>query len=186
VDSALEKAGKTAFPDFDLEVVASCPSTQDLALQKAAGGGPEGFCVVALTQTEGRGRQGRSWSAEPGSSLLCSLVLRPSEELRPLLTLMAGVVVAEAVAQLAGVEVRLKWPNDVLVEGKKLAGILAEASGDADRYRGFAEECMAEYDLDGWTVDDLKPYVFVTRDFGKTFQSASGNLPSSGNVRATS
>ena len=94
-------------------------STNHRARALALAGAPHGALVTAGVQTAGRGRQGRSWTAPPGSSLLLSLVLR---ELDALLSLRAGL----AVADLAGPRARVKWPNDVLVDGRKVAGILAE------------------------------------------------------------
>jgi BirA family biotin operon repressor/biotin-[acetyl-CoA-carboxylase] ligase len=98
-------------------------STNEHARGLAAGGAPHGTLVTASSQSAGRGRQGRSWEAPPGSSLLMSLVLREPSDLLPL---AAGV----AVAQACGPEAQVKWPNDVVVaEGgglRKLAGILAE------------------------------------------------------------
>ena len=94
-------------------------STNERARALALAGAPHGTLVTAGVQTAGRGRQGRTWTAPPGSSLLLSLVLR---ELDPLLSLRAGL----AVADLAGPAARVKWPNDVLVDGRKVAGILAE------------------------------------------------------------
>ncbi len=104
-------------------------STNDLARELAAAGAPHGTLVTAAVQTAGRGRQGRSWSAPAGSSLLCSLVIR---EPPPLVSLRAGVAVAHLVDAAAGGErtgfgpARVKWPNDVLVGGRKVAGILVE------------------------------------------------------------
>jgi BirA family transcriptional regulator, biotin operon repressor / biotin---[acetyl-CoA-carboxylase] ligase len=95
-------------------------STNDRARDLAARGAPHGTIVTAGVQTAGRGRQGRTWTAPPGSSLLLSLVLRSSDGLLPL---RAGL----AVADLAGPGARVKWPNDVLIDGRKVAGILAEA-----------------------------------------------------------
>jgi BirA family transcriptional regulator, biotin operon repressor / biotin---[acetyl-CoA-carboxylase] ligase len=95
-------------------------STNDRARALAAAGAPHGTLVTAGEQTAGRGRQGRTWSAPPGRALLCSLVLRDYD---PLLPLRAGL----AVADLAGDAARVKWPNDVLVDGRKVAGILVEA-----------------------------------------------------------
>jgi BirA family transcriptional regulator, biotin operon repressor / biotin---[acetyl-CoA-carboxylase] ligase len=94
-------------------------STNDRARELAIAGVPHGTLVTAGAQTAGRGRQGRTWIAPPGSALLLSLVLL---ELDPLLSLRAGL----AVADVAGPAARVKWPNDVLVEGRKVAGILAE------------------------------------------------------------
>jgi BirA family transcriptional regulator, biotin operon repressor / biotin---[acetyl-CoA-carboxylase] ligase len=94
-------------------------STNDRARALAAAGAPHGTLVTASEQSAGRGRQGRSWSAPAGHALLMSVVLR---EPRPLLPLAAAVAVAGA----AGDEARIKWPNDVLVDGRKVSGILAE------------------------------------------------------------
>jgi len=94
-------------------------STNDRARTLAAAGAPHGTVVSAAEQTAGRGRQGRTWSAPPGRALLVSVVLRDPPTLLPL-------TAALAVAEIAGDEARIKWPNDVLVDGRKIAGILAE------------------------------------------------------------
>ena len=95
-------------------------STNDRARALAAAGAPHGALVTAAAQTAGRGRQGRTWAAPPGRALLMSLVLRAPDRMLPL---AAAVAVAEA----AGERAAIKWPNDVLLEGRKVAGILAEA-----------------------------------------------------------
>jgi BirA family transcriptional regulator, biotin operon repressor / biotin---[acetyl-CoA-carboxylase] ligase len=95
-------------------------STNDRARGLAAEGAPHGTLVTARAQTAGRGRVGRTWVGPPGRALLMSLVLR---ELDPLLPLRAGL----AVADLAGEGAQVKWPNDVWLEGRKVAGILVEA-----------------------------------------------------------
>jgi BirA family transcriptional regulator, biotin operon repressor / biotin---[acetyl-CoA-carboxylase] ligase len=95
-------------------------STNDRARALAAAGAPHGTLVTAGVQTAGRGRQGRSWSAPPGRALLMSLVLREPGRLLPL-------AAAVAVAEVAGPDARIKWPNDVLAGGGKVAGILAES-----------------------------------------------------------
>ncbi|HEX4011409.1 MAG TPA: biotin--[acetyl-CoA-carboxylase] ligase [Solirubrobacteraceae bacterium] len=94
-------------------------STNTRARELAAAGAPAGMLVTAAQQTAGRGRQGRSWSAPPGRALLCSLIVAGTP---PLLSLAAGV----AVAEVAGPGAQLKWPNDVVRDGRKLAGILTE------------------------------------------------------------
>jgi BirA family biotin operon repressor/biotin-[acetyl-CoA-carboxylase] ligase len=94
-------------------------STSTRARELAAAGAPHGTLVTAAEQTVGRGRQGRTWTAPAGRALLCSLVIREPSRLLPL---AAGV----AVAHTAGPQARVKWPNDVLVEDRKLAGILVE------------------------------------------------------------
>jgi len=97
----------------------STGSTSLDARALALAGAPHGTLVTALQQHDGRGRQGRRWHAPPGGALLCSLVLRDPP---PLLAIIAGV----AVAELVGPEAMLKWPNDVLAGGRKVAGILIE------------------------------------------------------------
>jgi BirA family biotin operon repressor/biotin-[acetyl-CoA-carboxylase] ligase len=104
-------------------------STQTVALSLAEQGAPDGTVVVADSQSAGRGRRGRTWHDEPGASLLVSIVVRPrlpSTRL-PLLSLASGVVVAATLDRVAAVNARLKWPNDVLVGGRKIAGILLES-----------------------------------------------------------
>jgi BirA family biotin operon repressor/biotin-[acetyl-CoA-carboxylase] ligase len=104
-------------------------STQPIAFAIAADGAPDRSVVIADSQAAGRGRRGRTWHDEPGASLLVSIVLRPrvSPARLPTLSLTAGVALAEALERAAGLAVRLKWPNDVLVGGRKLAGILLES-----------------------------------------------------------
>ena len=104
-------------------------STNTTALDMAARGEPEWTLVAAGHQTGGRGRLGREWVSEPGGSLLFSFVLRPPlpPDRALLLTLLAGVSMAEACEAAAGDDVRCKWPNDLLLDGRKVGGILAEA-----------------------------------------------------------
>jgi BirA family biotin operon repressor/biotin-[acetyl-CoA-carboxylase] ligase len=94
-------------------------STNDRARDLAQAGAPHGTLVTAAEQTAGRGRQGRTWTAPPGSALLLSVVLRDPPALLPL-------AAALAVAEVAGAGAQIKWPNDVLLDGRKVAGILAE------------------------------------------------------------
>ncbi len=104
-------------------------STNSLIRERAFAGVAEGLVIVANEQTAGRGRRGRSWSAPAGSSLLLSLLLRPtwlvpSESF--LLTMLAAVAISEAIERETSCRVELKWPNDLLINGRKLAGILVE------------------------------------------------------------
>jgi len=107
-------------------------STQTLAFALASAGAADGTAVVADSQAAGRGRRGRVWIDEPGASLLVSILLRPRLDAArlPGLSLAAGVAVAEALMRAAGVTPRLKWPNDVLLTGRKVAGILLESRLD--------------------------------------------------------
>ena len=112
-------------------------STNDLAKELAVQGAPEGTVVVAEAQTGGRGRLGREWNSPPGVGLYVSLGLRPMlppMEL-PQITLTAAVAVVRAVRRVAGVAPGIKWPNDLLLYGKKLGGILTEMETESDRIR---------------------------------------------------
>src|SRR6266568_1323624 len=104
-------------------------STSDLLKEKAREGAPEWAAVLADEQTGGRGRQGRAWASPPGG-LYLSVLLRPRFAPASLIPLAAGVAVVEALGE-HGVTAELKWPNDVLAGGRKLAGILAEASSSS-------------------------------------------------------
>ena len=105
--------------------VETCASTNDLAWKEALAGAPDGTAIFAEEQTQGRGRFGRAWIAPKGKSILCSLILRPEIDVDrvPLITALGALAVADVV----GDEARIRFPNDVMVEGKKIAGILVEA-----------------------------------------------------------
>jgi BirA family biotin operon repressor/biotin-[acetyl-CoA-carboxylase] ligase len=104
------------------------PSTNDLAAREGERGQPEGLVVVADAQSAGRGRVGRSWASPPGAGLYVSVLLRPTRRDLGLLTIAAGVALAEGVQASTGLDVSLKWPNDLQVGPRKLGGILAEAT----------------------------------------------------------
>ena len=107
---------------------AECETTQDLL----AGDAPEGAVATTDHQRAGRGRLGRSWDDQPGAALLVSVVLRPpAGAATAQLSLVCALSVAETVERTAALEARVKWPNDVLVEGRKVAGILLEARDGA-------------------------------------------------------
>jgi len=118
-----------------VHVAESVNSTNDLARSLARAGAVEGTLVIADEQSAGRGRLGRQWWAPPGSSLLLSLVLRPpvAAPQTVWLTMIAGLACAEAVESHTGLRPGLKWPNDVVFSGRKLAGILTEVETAADQ-----------------------------------------------------
>ncbi|MFL5834040.1 MAG: biotin--[acetyl-CoA-carboxylase] ligase [Solirubrobacterales bacterium] len=106
----------------------STDSTNTRARELAAAGAPNGTVITASDQTEGRGRQGRTWTAPPNKALLYSTIVRPLEEHHTLLPLAVPLAVCEAAEQLnPNLECKVKWPNDIHVEGRKLAGVLIEA-----------------------------------------------------------
>jgi BirA family biotin operon repressor/biotin-[acetyl-CoA-carboxylase] ligase len=110
-------------------------STNTAALELAAKGAAHGTVVVAEEQTAGRGRFGRSWYSEQSSGIYASIVLRPplAPAVAPVLTLMAAVAAHQAISTTTGLPADIRWPNDVLVNGKKVCGILTEMSAEVDR-----------------------------------------------------
>lgn len=111
----------------------SIDSTMTVAARMAREGCPSGTVVGADQQTAGIGRQGRSWHSEPGAGLYVSIVLRLDlgKESIPVLMLALGIATQQVIAEVSGLAPDLRWPNDVLLDGKKCAGILANMEGDA-------------------------------------------------------
>jgi BirA family transcriptional regulator, biotin operon repressor / biotin---[acetyl-CoA-carboxylase] ligase len=123
-------------------------STNTRARELAAAGAPHGTVVTASDQTAGRGRQGRSWTAPPGKALLYSAIVRPLQKRHMLLPLAAPLAVCEAAEDLQpALSCQVKWPNDVLVEGRKLAGVLIEARPQ-----------------DGWAVIGVGLNISISRE----------------------
>jgi len=128
VAEALARAGvRLGVFQHQLQWYEHVGSTNDIAMTAAADGAPEGMVVAANAQSSGRGRLGRVWASPPGAGLYVSLVLRPPREAMPLITIAAGAAVAGGIEAATGLATSLKWPNDVYVGIRKLAGILAEA-----------------------------------------------------------
>ncbi|HUG55857.1 MAG TPA: biotin--[acetyl-CoA-carboxylase] ligase, partial [Candidatus Limnocylindrales bacterium] len=157
-------------------------STQDRALELADAG--EGRAVVvADEQTAGRGTRERRWLAPPGTALLASWVFRPAPARPALFTLLAGVALARALDRLESVEASLKWPNDVVVRGRKLAGALAHATtGErgalvlgvgvnvhqrAEELAGELRETATSLALEGGPVDRLALLAALTRELDR-------------------
>ena len=126
--ASLRRALVADGPWRELEVVGLTASTNADVSARARAGEPAGLVLIAEEQTAGRGRLDRSWQAPPRSSLLLSVLMRPASppSTWTLLPFVAGVAVAEAVRAVGELPAVLKWPNDVLVEGRKLGGILVE------------------------------------------------------------
>ena len=138
IERARPRLGRLASPILFFETIGS---TNDEAAKQSSVVGHQssvGLVVVADEQTSGRGRRGHTWFSPPGSGLYVSVVLAPAAASDPtrattLLTLAAGVALAEGIEQATGLRVDLKWPNDLQVSRRKLGGILAESSGAGDR-----------------------------------------------------
>jgi BirA family biotin operon repressor/biotin-[acetyl-CoA-carboxylase] ligase len=110
-------------------------STNSEARQLAEAGAPEGTLVVSEEQTEGKGRKGRDWISPKQTGIYATLILRPTLPIEdtPLLTLLTAVATAEAIKEVTGLPATIKWPNDILINSRKVAGILTEVSSDVDR-----------------------------------------------------
>lgn len=130
-DKSLETRAALLPAFFHLLDLEECGSTNDVAKEMARQGAPEGTIVRARRQMAGRGRRGRAWNAGEGN-LACSLVLRPglSPANAALISFVAAIAVGEALSALVPGRVTLKWPNDVLLDGAKLSGILLESEAD--------------------------------------------------------
>ncbi|MDH4161813.1 MAG: biotin--[acetyl-CoA-carboxylase] ligase [Nitrospirota bacterium] len=120
----------------NIQYLTESASTNTLAMELASRGAEEGSLVIAEVQTGGKGRMGRSW-VSPKGNLYFSAILRPavSPHQAPLMTLVGAVAVARALRKVPGIAAAIKWPNDILIEGRKVSGLLTEMSAEADRIR---------------------------------------------------
>ncbi|MBO5247310.1 MAG: biotin--[acetyl-CoA-carboxylase] ligase [Eubacterium sp.] len=152
----LECLAEKSWVGADVVYYETLDSTNTTAMQLAAEGAIHGTLVVADCQRAGKGRRGRSWEMTAGDSIAMSLILKPEELLpmnAPMLTLVSAIAVARALEQETGMRGSIKWPNDIVIDGKKICGILTEMSTDVEKIRhivvgigvnvheeGFAEE----------------------------------------------
>ena len=126
-------------------VYSSTSSTNDIAAEYAKNKKNDGLVVFAEEQTEGRGRAGTKWHSEPADSILCSIVLTDCKLNPELLSLTCAVAVADGLGKIGGTEVKIKWPNDIILNGKKVAGILLEST---PRFRGGDNVIPAKAGID--------------------------------------
>lgn len=125
------------YTDKDAKLIAwmeSVDSTNTYAKKAAREGAPDGLVVVTENQTGGKGRLGRGWSSNPGEAVTMSFLRRPNirPEKAPALNLVVALGIAKGIQQVCGIDAGIKWPNDIVYEGKKLCGILLEMSSDMD------------------------------------------------------
>lgn len=134
IPEEIKKRLKTRIIGKEIIYKAVTQSTNTDAFELAKEGAIEGTCVIAELQTAGRGRLGRSWIAKPSSSILTSIIIKPqiAPSQAPLLTLCAGIAVHRAIERVTSVVPHIKWPNDILINDKKVAGILTEMSAELD------------------------------------------------------
>jgi len=128
VDAEYIKEGIKGAIGKDIFFCETVDSTNTVAAMLAEKGEEEGTVVIADSQSKGRGRLGKSWASPPGVNVYMSIVLRPEMETRnaTLITIMASVACAKALRRVTGLDITIKWPNDLMVSGKKLGGILTE------------------------------------------------------------
>lgn len=132
VNQMLRAGLYTAIVGRSIRFYQSTASTMDDAAQWARDGAEDGAVVVAETQTASRGRWGRRWVSDTGN-LYFSVLFRPDADVLPLLNPLAGSAVARAIRKVAGITPSIKWPNDIMIEGRKVAGILAESALSGSR-----------------------------------------------------
>ncbi|MCD6487049.1 MAG: biotin--[acetyl-CoA-carboxylase] ligase [Syntrophobacterales bacterium] len=142
-------------------------STNVRAKYLADEGAAEGTVIIAEEQEQGRGRRGRSWFSPEGKGIYVSIILRPglAPSESPKLTLMAAVAVAEALLSLTSLDVRIKWPNDIMIHGRKLAGILTEISTEMDAVEyviiGLGLNVNIPYDLFPTDISDMATSIIL-------------------------
>jgi BirA family biotin operon repressor/biotin-[acetyl-CoA-carboxylase] ligase len=138
--AAVERSLTTRWCGHPVEVRAEVGSTNDVVLERAVAGAPPGLCVAAELQTEGRGRRGRRFDSRPGLGVWSTtgLDVPVDPAAAPRLSLVVAVAVAAAVEELGGTRPALKWPNDVLLAGKKICGVLVEARSVGGRVHPVA------------------------------------------------
>ncbi|HLG28254.1 MAG TPA: biotin--[acetyl-CoA-carboxylase] ligase [Paenisporosarcina sp.] len=119
----------------NIHYLQTCPTTQPIAHQLAQAGEPDGSIVICEEQTAGKGRLARAWTSTQGKGIWMSVIIRPEipPTKAPQLTLVAAVAVTRAIEDIAQVRAEIKWPNDLLINGKKCTGILTELQADIDR-----------------------------------------------------
>lgn len=153
-----------------LKLFDSVESTQTIAHRLAEEGAEEGTLVVAEQQTAGRGRMGRSWHSPKGKGVWMSLVLRPRIPVHftPQLTLLVAVALCRTIRKMEPLAVAIKWPNDLLIEGKKISGILLESSAEDERLKHVVAGIGISANM---RADDYPPEL---REVGTSLAIASG------------
>ena len=156
-----------------IKLLDAVDSTQNVAQQLAEEGAPEGTLVIAEQQLHGRGRMGRSWISPKGKGVWMSFILRPSIPLpfTPQLTLLAAVALCRSLRRLTGLDIGIKWPNDLLVGGKKISGILLESSAEEERLKYVIAGVGISLNLDAsdYSPDMLAKAVSLKLAAGRPF-----------------
>jgi BirA family biotin operon repressor/biotin-[acetyl-CoA-carboxylase] ligase len=157
----------------DLVFLPEVDSTNLEASRRARQGAPEGMVVLADSQSRGKGRRRRSWSSPPGVNLYFSIILRPA--LAPAkvtqIPLLAGLAVARALTRVSGIEARIKWPNDILLQGKKAAGVLAEMEeeGKEDFFIVLGIGCNVNWEKERMPPELQRTATSLQEETGRKF-----------------
>jgi len=168
----LTNALNTVVMGSDLEIIKTTVSTQEEARQRAELGAPEGTVIIAEEQTGGKGRLGRKWFSPYGKGIWMSLVLRPQQPLEytSQLTLLTGVAVCRAIRKTTGLDVGIKWPNDILMNQRKVCGILLEST---------VEDKVVRYCIAGIGISvnvDSAEYPEDLQDIATSLKAESGGI----------
>ena len=160
---------KTRVVGKEIELLPEVTSTNTLAMERASNGASEGVVVIAEMQTGGKGRLGRKWIS-PRGNLYFSLILRPDIPMHkaPLITLMGAVAVTAAIRKQCALKAAIKWPNDILISGKKVSGLLTEMSAEQDRIRHIVLGIGVDVNME---LEELSPDV---RELTTTLAVAAG------------
>jgi len=169
------KGLKTQVVGKKLFVFESIDSTNACAKTLAETGTPEGTVVVADFQTSGRGRLGRTWISEPGANLLFSLILRPTlkKESAGILTFFSAVFIARALERITGHSFECKWPNDIMLNGKKCCGILLENSFQHEKFDFAVIGIGINLNQTSFAEDLNERATSLFKEFGHTFDRVS-------------
>lgn len=135
----IKKYITTANYGQQIHYVETCESTQFIAHDEAQNGAPDGTVIIAEEQTLGKGRMSRPWNSTANKGIWMSVIIRPSltPQQAPQMTLVAAVAVTRSIEDITGIQPDIKWPNDILVKGKKVTGILTEMQADPDRVKAI-------------------------------------------------
>jgi BirA family biotin operon repressor/biotin-[acetyl-CoA-carboxylase] ligase len=175
-DDLIARLGPTHVVGRDIRVFQQTTSTNDVIEKLAQDGVREGMVVFAESQTRGRGRLGRKWTSPPGKGLWFSVLLRP--KLRPQsvtqLTIAAATAVERALRTTTGLTLEIKWPNDILANGRKLAGILTELNAELDHVKYVILGIGVDVNLDAgaWPADLRRVATSLQLETGRTWHRA--------------
>lgn len=167
----IESRLSTKWAGRELYYYKETTSTNIMIKEKAENGASHGALAVADKQTAGRGRRGRSWASPSGTNIAMSLLCRPqiSPDKASMLTLLMGLAAAEAVIKITGLEAKIKWPNDIVVHGKKICGILTELTLEMDFIRYLVIGI-------GYNVNNGYNLTDVSQTFPEEIRDVAGSL----------